>query len=452
MSTQPIDYAALAEQARKAVPVDYAAMAEQVRKGEPGKIPEIDAYLKSPPKTASQSVADFMQEWWNQVNPVEGIKGLAQATNHPLDTGGSMLDAQGQLAYKARDAFKRGDYVEGLRHGLNYLLPIIGPQADRAGDLLDQGEYAKGAGATAGIATNVVAPELVKKVSLPAGVANKATGVAKDLYQSALKPPVTAANAPQMVATGLENRIPVSAAGAEKLNNLVADLNQKITAEIAARPGVTINKFKVASRLGDTAKDMANQVNPSKDLKAVAESGNEFLDTQPGQIPASQAQAIKVGTYKQLEGKYGELGNAATESQKALARGLKEELASAFPELAGLNASEGRLLDLQPALERAVNRNSNNQVIGIGSPVFAGATKAVTGSGGAAAAAALLKSVIDMPAIKSRLAEAIFWGAKKGSNPLTRQAAKARVAAYLNALGNSAENSNQTQTSTAPQQ
>jgi hypothetical protein len=145
---------------------------------------------------------------------------------------------------------------------------------------------------------------------------------------------------------------------------------------------------------------------------------------------ASDAQTMKQGTYRVLAGKYGEQGSAAVEAQKALARGLKEEIANQFPEINGLNAAESKLLDLQPVLERAVNRIANHQTIGIGTPVAGAAAKAVTGSGGAGVVASVLKSVVDNPTVKSRLAIAVSKGAK-----IPYGQAAARVQAYSTALG-----------------
>jgi hypothetical protein len=62
------------------------------------------------------------------------------------------------------------------------------------------------------------------------------------------------------------------------------------------------------------------------------------------------------------------------------ARGLKEELAVQFPELKQLNARGSQLFDLQPVLEKAVNRIGNHQLIGVGTPIVTGAAKALTGS------------------------------------------------------------------------
>jgi len=60
--------------------------------------------------------------------------------------------------------------------------------------------------------------------------------------------------------------------------------------------------------LKETANKFKTQVNPTADLQAITESGKEFLKTQPRNIPASDAQALKQGTYRQLKGKaYGEL-------------------------------------------------------------------------------------------------------------------------------------------------
>jgi hypothetical protein len=144
---------------------------------------------------------------------------------------------------------------------------------------------------------------------------------------------------------------------------------------------------------------------------------------------AADAQAMKQGTYGVLKGKFGEQGSAAVEAQKALARGLKEEIASQFPEINNLNAAESKLLDLQPILERAVSRISNHQIIGIGTPVTGAAAKAVTGSGSAAVVASALKAVLDNPTVKSRIAIAV---SKSSKVPIGQ--AMARVQAYSSAL------------------
>lgn len=394
--------------------------------------------IKPPERTWIDSAKDLAKEWWDKVNPVTAVQGAAQAAAHPLDTGSQLLKNQGELALKAKDAFDKGNYTEGIRHFLNYMVPVLGQQTDEAGDLAQKGELAKSAGQTLGIATNIAAPELIKgaNVHLPAG------NLPERMYQSALKPSTTlpSSQVANMVKTGLENEIPVSAGGVQKIGDLVSDLQGKVKAQIQAgsSAGATVNPYKVASRLSDTAKKFETQVNPEADLDAVSNAGNEFLRNNPSNIPASAAQDLKSGTYKQLSSKYGELGSAVEESQKALARGIKEELENQFPEIKGLNAREGQLINLDGALQRAVKRIDNRDVFSLGGKIAAGAGAALGAETGHTAAGVIagvvLHKALTDPMVQSKLAMALRSVSKGG---MTIPAATARVTGYLNQLGNS---------------
>jgi plasmid stability protein len=246
-----------------------------------------------------------------------------------------------------------------------------------------------------------------------------------------------------MVETGLQEGIPVSAAGLEKLSGLVDDLNQQISGKIqAAGPKRQISPGQAVQNTRDLESRFQNQVNPTADLDAISTSREDFLNQlRPQGVPggairnltAEQAQAMKQGTYAQLKTRaYGELKSATVEAQKALARGLKEELAAQFPEIDALNAREGQLLQLEPAIEKAVQRIANHQLIGIGTPIAGGAVGMVTGSRPLAAVTGMMKAVLDNPVVKSRLAIRISKGSG-GRIPLPM--AQARVVGYLNALG-----------------
>lgn len=428
MSTTPIDFSSVGGKPVSAAPIDFSSIG-----GKP-----VQASTPAP-RTWNDSVSDFGKELWNQVNPVAGIKGAAQLTNHPIDSLKSDAGTRQDIYKSAEDAFKKGNYAEGAAHLLYAAIPFIGPQLDAAGNNFVQGHYAKGAGASVGMGLAAAAPEAISKLhpiqAMKEAIAS--TGAPERMYESALKPSTTidATKRAAMVQTGLQNEIPVSASGMEKLGNLVDDLNKNIkdTIDAGNQAGQTVNKYAVASRLSGTVNKFARQVTPLSDLANISDTGNEFLNTQPTNIPASDAQALKQGTYQQLKGRaYGELKSATIESQKALARGIKEELVNQFPELKDLNSQESQLLNLDPILELAVNRISNHQIIGIGTPIAAGAAKAVTGSTGVGAVAGLMKAVFDDPMIKSKLAIAL---AKKGV-PATNAAT--RLAAYSSALGNAA--------------
>lgn len=76
---------------------------------------------------------------------------------HPINTALNSLNAQGELAKKAKDAYDRGDYKSAVIHGLNYLVPFIGQQTDKAGEQLSQGDIAGGVGRTLGVAAPIIA-------------------------------------------------------------------------------------------------------------------------------------------------------------------------------------------------------------------------------------------------------------------------------------------------------
>jgi hypothetical protein len=275
--------------------------------------------------------------------------------------------------------------------------------------------------------------------------------LATKMYEAALKPSTTIdpARRAAMIGAGLSEGIPVSRTGVAKINDLISDLNEKIAATIEAKPpsklgsvtapARTISPEKVAGRLKDVEAKFVRQVNPQADLDTIARVRQEFMDSFGDQnLTAPEAQALKQGTYKQLKGRaYGELKRAEIEAQKALARGLKEELAEQFPELRALNAKEGALIELEKVMRRAVNRSGNWDVIGISSPLTGLAATAATGSGGAGLAAGVMREVLRQPAVSTRLAIAL---AKSSKTPLGQS--RARIAGYLNALGQAVDDAN----------
>lgn len=457
---EPIQQATSAPQS---VPIPAGSTLEAL----PGAAPQI------PEQTIGHAAKSFLGDLW------DSAKGLVKTVAAPPSTdtekaasvlfpgggvpmlrvGKGYFDSVRHLLDQAEAAGEKGDTHGVMINTIAAGLPLVGPLA---GDLYEQaksgdtaGAIGKGLSRATQAATMApkgsVIPNPAELVTRPlAAVVSKAReyGAAKapEMYQEALKPSTSdPAKATRVVQNGLELEIPVSKGGLADLNQRLSDLNQKITQTIGDGQGKTINKFKVASRLNETVRDARNQVNPGDDVTAIKASGDEFLKGNPTEIPAKQAQAMKVGTYERLGSKaYGpnpELKAATVEAQKSLVRGLKDEIAVQFPELKNLNASESRLLDLQPVLEKAVTRIGNRSGIGIGSGIAAGGAKAITGSGGIAAVVGTMKAVFDNPSFKSRLAMALYQAGKKAGQPVTLPQATARVAAYVNALGAGASGS-----------
>jgi hypothetical protein len=66
-----------------------------------------------------------------------------------------------------------------------------------------------------------------------------------------------------------------------------------------------------------------------------------------------------------LEKKYGQLGSAETEAQKSLARGLKDAIAEAVPEVAPLNAKQSELIKALKVTGRRAMMDDNRNPVGI---------------------------------------------------------------------------------------
>lgn len=326
---------------------------------------------------------------------VQGIGATLNPQRQPGETAFTQLPPV-RMAKSLYETAKQIPEIPAAIHDINESPDPIGVYAKAGQETAGQG---------AGQALTALATEGVTR-SIP-----KITEpVASRLYQGALKPSTTLGKARigRMVDTGLSEKIPVSEPGVNKLGAKITDTNDAIADTINNAPTRTISPYKVASRLGDTAKKFSAQVNPEADMKAVSDSGNEFLRNQPRDIPGPEAQSLKQGTYRAIGSKaYGEMGSAATESQKALARGLKEELANAYPELSKLNETDSRLIDLHDALEKAVMRGANREPFGLGGTIAGSATKLATGSTALGLGAAALKTALKNPAVSSRLAIAL---------------------------------------------
>ena len=388
--------------------------------------------LETPPSQKPGFAARASEQFGLTQHPIDQLIGeLQQLRNHPIDTTWE--------AIKTPIIGLRDLTYNLVRHPIDTVQQVTGGK--KFAEDVQSGNYAGAAGTLAGTGIQAALMRGPQATVRAPAVAQTA---AERMYQSALKPgpgSYSTAEVKGMVGTGLESRIPVTAQGAQKLDGLIADLNNKVQAQIqyGSKQGITIDPNAVAARADQARTRFATQVNPNADLAAIDASQAEFLKNNPNPIPAAEAQAMKQGTYQQLKGKaYGELKSASVEAQKSLARGIKEELETQFPEIKGLNAQEARFIDLDGALERAIRRIDNHQLIGLGTPLAVGAGGVVTGTPVGAATTGLLKMLFDNPEVKSRVAIALSTASKGG---LTLGGARAKIAAYSSALSKAGQSS-----------
>ena len=250
---------------------------------------------------------------------------------------------------------------------------------EASGDLADRAAYSAGGKVTdltgspaAGYAANVgvqAIPALLggeaAKVASPAFRAG-----AEKLMHSALKPPLDAlrsGEAARAISTLLDEGINVTKGGVAKLRSKISDLNNEISAAIRSSPA-TVNKHEAAKELYSTVQKFEKQVTPKADLDAINGVWDEFLShplIKGDEMPVQLAQEMKQGTYRVLRDKYGEMGSAATEAQKDLARGLKNEVAKAVPEVSALNKADSDLINALNATERRVLVSMNKNPVGL---------------------------------------------------------------------------------------
>ena len=440
-----------------------------------------------PAPDQSGPVSRFASGVWDQVNPIAAIAGVAHAVQHPADTVMGIVQAHKDQFDKALDAWHRGEHVEAAGHLLGSAIPIIGPAAAKIGETIggDDGgtppDVAKGLGQATGLVGSMLLPGALKSGKVESALSKVpipgAASGAERLYQSALKPGAAVGDAndvAKVVGTGLQNSIPVSEGGVQKLYGLIDDLNQKIKARVqhAAANGVTIDPQSVAKRVDQIAPKFGLQVNPDADMSAIEASKSEFLNgggAKPGKpaippkpsgvldnygnpvmdagtpaipptprppIPADVAQEMKQNTYSQIRKSYGQLSSAQVEAQKALARGIKEELANEIPGLSTDNAQEGSLLDLTGPLENRVRVTMNHNMMGIGTPIVADAA-AKMGGAKLGIVGGVMKAVLDDPAMKSRMALALYKSSRASGTPLALAKATARINQFVDSLGSS---------------
>ena len=262
----------------------------------------------------------------------------------------------------------------------------------------------------------------------------------RHVMQSALKPAqrlaakaVAKGQAVPVVETLLKEGVNVTPGGVNKLNRIINASNEEIANAVTGTFG-QVNPFKVTKPLGDLAKRAATQVNPASDLDTISRVGQEFLESRGGQaLTVPEAQALKQGTYRSLGNKaYGELKGMEIEAQKALARGLKDEIADEVGgSLAGIkgklglpggiditaaNAREGAALTALDAVSKRVATSGNRDVTGLAGLAI---SHPIT----------FLTVLMDRsPVVKSMLARGLYQSAERASG-VSAQTIRAAVAA-----------------------
>jgi hypothetical protein len=130
----------------------------------------LSAQPKAPAPATGSAAGRFAEGAWENLNPVNMVKGVAGAVMHPIDTVKAAGSAMGSEWEKAGTAASQGRYSEAAGHGLAGSLPLVGPAAAAIGERIGEGDVAGGVGAGTGLIASMFAP---RAVSGTVKVANK---------------------------------------------------------------------------------------------------------------------------------------------------------------------------------------------------------------------------------------------------------------------------------------
>ena len=135
------------------------------------------------PKPAPEETA---MEGFVKNSPIGALQGAADLIRHPVDTISAMGKSNAELAGKAKEAFKKGDYASALFHALNYVLPG-GAALDDAGADFANGHIGRGTAKTLGIASTMLAGAKAPQMMEAAGGATDAAALKHGAMVDAVK-------------------------------------------------------------------------------------------------------------------------------------------------------------------------------------------------------------------------------------------------------------------------
>jgi len=140
-----------------------------------------DQFAEAPAKPLSwlDQAGQLVKGAWD--NLAQTGQGMVNTVAHPYYSVKGMLEGQDALRLKAEESFKKGDYVGGLQHVINYAIPMAGPGIDQLGEEAKSGQpgaIAHSIGGSLMMGAQLAGPGLLARNAIPVGNAMEATGAA----------------------------------------------------------------------------------------------------------------------------------------------------------------------------------------------------------------------------------------------------------------------------------
>lgn len=364
--------------------------------------------------TAQTPTSEPVPKWGIENPNLYGAYGAAK------ETGKAIAKPVAQALAMTGGALLGGPVGAGLAYGIEQQgEKLLSGETSNAPLMKQLGEASKDV--AIGMGGELLGPALQ---ATGKGIAAATKPVQKYFYESALKIPPSVPKALRDVAIekGIQGQYVPSHKGLEKLkadmeavNNQIADI-----IDIGTTSGKSVDTGSALSRLDDLREFYKNAPKSQEYLKELDDFADMVKISHGQKLTLKQAQQMKRTIYQLEKKHYGEMKGLEVESNKALARGLKEEIVKLEPDIAKLNADDSAMINLDNVLERAVNRIRNYDVIRWGD-TFMTLTGAVVGGPGGAVGAGITKRILEDAAVKSRIAFALSKAGKvKGMPTITR--------------------------------
>jgi hypothetical protein len=202
------------------------------------------------------------------------------------------------------------------------------------------------------------------------------------------------------VRTGLQEAINFTEKGAAKLGEKIDQLETSLKGPIAeaTNKGAKVTMAYLEPFVNEAKKVLGATADPLFSEKATTSIDRRFEALKkmyPEGVPADVAQQLKINTYQLIKKAYGKLSTSAVEYQKQVARGLKEGIVDAIPEVGNINKRLRSLYAFETQFEKSFGRIKNLNMVSLGGKVLA-AGGGVTGKG-----LALVHEIFGSPAVKT---------------------------------------------------
>lgn len=366
-----------------------------------------------------QTPQDSTPEWAGRHPNLYGLYGAGrELLRTGIETAGATAGAAGGALIPVPGTSLVGGGI-GYAGGKRVANAVLGEDIDTSamgiGKDVAIGGLMTGAGKVLGMipgVNKILSPSQASVGTKPVGT-GALDKTASTIMEKSLKVPPSSViggvkvNREKAIQTALDNGIPITKGGVNRVKGIIDDLGEKMDAVVADNPNAIIKTDSVLDpvmQLRDWASKTVNgQVNAKKIDKVI----KQFKDQYGDEITVAQAQEIKRNTNAFLKKSYGELKPVTEEATKQIVRGLKDRIAQEIPEIAGVNLKYSEMKNLERVLERAVNRSGNwdwfSLSAGMAGTVVGGATGSVLKATEAVGVWRLLKS----PVVQSNLAIAL---------------------------------------------